>query len=620
MQIFLKSGDIILANIEELCMGCMRKIDDAEQCPHCGFKKDSEQPEMYLPIRTTIGGRYLVGAAIDHNGDGTSYMGWDLSTQIPVVVREYMPDSISIRSENRYDIIVKKGEEQTYINLMTEYIKLWSHLLDISRYSAMIDVYDIVEENNTVYAICEYVDGITLREFLLRTPTGYISWEKARSLFMPVLSTIGNLHAAGIVHRGISPVTLILDSNGKLRVTGFSIAEVRTVRSPLEPQLFPGYAAIEQYSMDDQQGPWTDVYAFAAVLYRALIGSDPIDAKSRITNDRLMIPGRFAEQIPAYVINGLINALQILPEIRTQTAEQCRAELSAAPSATVSLEDDELFNRNSYSHRNNSEDSDNGMTIIADESDFADTNENPNPTTFASISEEQNKEQLDLSTLYQPNENKKSKGSSVATQVLIGALGVLVAISLLLFVFTKVGIIDFNFNEETTQPSDIYEYVEVPNFAGRAYDTIKSSSEFTKHFVFSVTYDYSDTVEDGYIISQDIEPYSKVTSGTVIKVTVSKGIEQIELVNVEGMTYDEAVKLLTDIGFDVEKDTRVQENDGSHIANTVYKMSPSTTTGRTYDKGTKVILTVWDEEETTTAAPIYIPDITIVAEEEVTES
>ncbi len=84
------------------------------------------------------------------------------------------------------------------------------------------------------------------------------------------------------------------------------------------------------------------------------------------------------------------------------------------------------------------------------------------------------------------------------------------------------------------------------------------------------------------------------------------------------MTYDEAVKLLTDKGFDVEKDTRVQENDGSHIANTVYKMSPSTTTGRTYDKGTKVILTVWDEEETTTAAPIYIPEVTTVVTEEET--
>lgn len=614
----MKSGDIILANTEELCMGCMRIIGDIEQCPHCGFKKDSKQSEMYLPIRTTIGGRYLVGAAIDHNGDGTSYMGWDLSAQIPVVIREYMPDSISIRAENRYDIIVKKGEEQTYITLMTEYIRLWSHLLDISRYSAMIDVYDIVEENNTVYAIHEYVDGITLREFLLRTPTGYISWEKARSLFMPVLSTIGNLHAAGIVHRGISPVTLVLDSNGKLRVTGFSIAEARTVRSPLEPQLFPGYAAIEQYSMDDQQGPWTDVYAFAAVLYRALIGSDPIDAKSRITNDRLMIPGRFAEQIPAYVINGLINALQILPEARTQTVEQCRAELSAAPSATVSIEDDELFNQNSYSQRNDPIDSDNGMTIIAGEDDFPDANEKLNPTSFTSISEEQSSEQLDLSSLYQPTESKKNKGSSVATQVLIGAIGVLVAISLLLFVFTKVGIIDFNFGEETTQPSDVYDYVEVPNFEGRSYDTIKSSSEFTKHFVFSITYDYSDTVEDGYIISQDIAPYSKVTSGTVIKITVSKGIEQIQLVNVEGMTYDEAVKLLTDKGFDVEKDTRVQENDGSHIANTVYKMSPSTTTGRTYDKGTKVILTVWDEEETTTAAPIYIPEVTTVVTEEET--
>ena len=89
---------------------------------------------------------------------------------------------------------------------------------------------------------------------------------------------------------------------------------------------------MEQYAAPDaKQGPWTDIYSFAAVLYRALIGSTPIDAPSRVENDTLMIPAKFAEQLPAYVINSLINALQISPEDRTRTVEELRAELSASP-------------------------------------------------------------------------------------------------------------------------------------------------------------------------------------------------------------------------------------------------------------------------------------------------
>ena len=592
----------------------MRPLEGKDQCPSCGLSTDAVQANMYLPLKTVLGGRYLVGMVQDQNGDGASYMGWDLSAQIPVVIKEYFPDSISTRSKNKHDIIVQKGKEEIYINLMTEFIRLWSRLLDVSGSSAMIDVYDIVEENNTVYAVHEYVDGITLREFLLRTPTGYVSWDKARSLLMPVLSTLENLHATGIIHRGVSPVTLIFDSNGKLRLTGFCIAQARTLRSPLNAQLFPGYSAIEQYDSQNEQGPWTDVYAFAAVLYRTLIGSDPSDAKSRARNDRLMIPGRFAEQIPAFVINGLINALQIMPEGRTKTAERCRDELAAAPSVTVSIEDDGLFTKQQpYSGRGYDPDDDpaNSVTVIADEKDFTSAHGNSSYSEpFASADTEKSYANGEYS-------GNKKKGSSVFTQVLIGALGVLIAIALLVIVLIKMDIIKIASPiEETT--SQEYEYVEVPNFVGRSFETIKSTHEFTAHFVFAATYEYSDSVEEGYIISQDVIAYSTVKSGTVINVVVSKGIEQIELRNVEGMSYDEAVKLLSGIGFDVEMDTRKVENDGSHKANTVYKMSPSTTTGRTYDKGTKVVLTVWDEKvTTTTAAPIVIPDVTVI--EDVTE-
>ena len=599
-------------------MGCMRLLSEEDgQCPNCALNRNAVQAEAYLPLRTTLGGKYLVGMLKDHNGDGASYMGWDIASQSPVIIREYFPDSICARSDNSHDIIVQKGKEEIYLNLMTEFIRLWSHLLDISGSSAMIDVYDILEENNTVYAIHEYADGITLREFLLRTPTGYVSWDKARSLLMPVLSSLENLHAAGIIHRGISPVTLIFDSNGKLRLTGFSIAEARTMRSPLNSQLFPGYSAIEQYGMESQQGPWTDVYAFAAVLYRTLIGSDPIDSKSRVANDRLMIPGKFAEQLPAFVINGLINALQILPENRTKTAERCRDELSAAPNATVSLEDDTLFTRQpSYAGKKYeaADDIDDSVTVIADGESFRPAqNGGYGNESFAEAAEENRYPDGE----YAGNANRK-KGSSVVSQVLIGALGVLIAVALLLIVLVKLNIVHFSSPEgETTAVS--YEYVEVPNFEGRSFETIKNTPEFNAHFVFAATYEYSDKVEEGYIISQDVIAYSKVKNGTVVNLVISKGIEQIELTNVEGMSYDEAVKLLSGIGFEVEMDTRKMENDGTHNANTVYKMSPSTTTGKTYDKGTKIVLTVWAEKVTTTAAPIVIPDVTVI-EDEVTEA
>ncbi len=548
-----------MINTDELCMSCMREIGDVKQCPYCGFHADSPQITPYLPIRSTISNRYLVGKLIDYNGDGASYMGWDLSSKTAVVIREFMPDAIATRQQGKTELMPLPGKEELYNDCLQSFTELWRKLMRLTGLSALVEVFDIIEENNTAYAIEEYVDGITLREYLLRTPTGYISWEKARPLFMPVLSTLGNLHTSGIIHRGISPTTLMIAPDGKLRITGFSINRVRSAKSELNYQLYAGYAAIEQYGFDGQQGPWTDIYAFAAVLYRALIGSDPIDATSRVTNDRLMIPGKFAEQLPAYVINGLINALQIHPEDRTRNVEQCRAELSAAPSAAVQWDD-------------------NPTQVMPRE-----TSKTPN--SFLDPNQEKAYVQ----------EKKKSDGTGKTTAIIILSVVVIVAAIV-------IGVIAWSSTSggtESTTGADISAdesgYIDVPDLKGWLYADRQAA--YGSLFNFSLKYEFSEEFEEGQIIRQTPAPNTKVKKGETINVVVSKGPKSIKLINVVGLQYEEAKKKLEEIGFNVVKATEPVENDGSHAADTVYRMSPSNFEGE-YDKGDTVMLEVWGEIQT----------------------
>ena len=114
-------------------------------------------------------------------------------------------------------------------------------LIDKFNFNNEIKLIDIIEENNTAYAVTEHIESLSLREFLLRSKTGYLNWEKAKVLFMPVLSLLSNLHQSGIVHYGISPDTLLIGRDGKLRLSGFSIPEARFERTQIPAELFDGY-------------------------------------------------------------------------------------------------------------------------------------------------------------------------------------------------------------------------------------------------------------------------------------------------------------------------------------------------------------------------------------------
>ena len=152
-----------------------------------------------------------------------------------------------------------------------------------------------------------------------------------KTVVYSAMSSVRELHENGIIHRGLSPETMLVGKDGKMRLIGFCTADARTAHSSLTAQLFPGFAAIEQYGSVGKQGTWTDVYGFAAVLYRTLVGSPPPEATYRLENDDLSIPNKVAEELPENVIDALCCALQLLPNDRIDnnvaTMEELRALL-----------------------------------------------------------------------------------------------------------------------------------------------------------------------------------------------------------------------------------------------------------------------------------------------------
>ena len=224
-----------MPNTDNLCMSCMKPIGDAKQCPYCGYHADSPQLSPYLPIRSVVANRYLVGKVLEFNGDGVTYAGWDMTERIAVKVREFLPDAICSRENGETQVRVMQGCERAYTDCYQSFLELWRKLMRLMGLSALISVTDVVEDNGTAYAIYEYTDAVPLRKYLLSTSTGYIPWERARQMFMPALSALGTLHSAGIIHRGLSPQTILVTPDGKLKISGFSIWQARTARGDLNP-------------------------------------------------------------------------------------------------------------------------------------------------------------------------------------------------------------------------------------------------------------------------------------------------------------------------------------------------------------------------------------------------
>jgi serine/threonine-protein kinase len=511
-----------MAKLNDLCMNCMSDLHGKDVCPVCGFQKAKPQKKEALPYGTMLQNRYLIGRAKKLNGEGITYIGMDTALNIPAEIHEYFPMSLSERAEDGKAVHVLGGSEATFQENKVSFLNYSRALAHMRELSAIVLIYDIFEENNVAYTVSEWDDSISLRYFVKRSG-GNIGWNAARQLFMPVLSALSMLHADGISHFGISPDTLKIMKNGKMKLGSFSIAAVRQMDTDLPPDLVPGCAAVEQYIMGDTLTEATDVYGFAASMFFALTGILPPEAPRRRNDARLMIPNSIMRGLPPYVVSSLANALQVSPEKRTPTFERLRTELSAAPAITAAIEASQKF---SSVHS------------------------------------------------AQPDSEKKPAGKKKETP---GFVWVLSSCLVMLAVFTVIGYFWLNWFGNDSQPSDAHvasssmvssedssstvsmvqsesdaDKITVPNLVGQKYDDLKAaaaSGTGQQYQLLLSKPQFSDTIPEGFVASQDPKPGSKIAQGSAIVIVVSQGPAVRTLPAVEGLTLSQASAAVTSAGF-----------------------------------------------------------------------
>lgn len=323
--------------MRRLCMGCMEKYNDQLAfCPYCGrpFQCEPEQP-YYIAPGTVLHQRYIVGKVLGSGGFGITYIGWDYLLERKVAIKEYFPREYVTRMMNQPQVMVYPGERESwYREGLEKVLEEAKRLAQFEAVSGIVQIYDCFPENGTSYIVMEFLEGMTLKAYL--DQKGPMEEKQALQVVLQIAWAMEEVHAAGILHRDISPDNIYVlnpESPEKLKVKLLDFGAARYSATKEQRSLSviikPGYAPEEQYYRRGEQGPWTDVYALAATLYKMLTGITPENALERKVRDELQRPSKLGYSLSRSTEAALMNALQMSIRERTQSMEEFAHELTA---------------------------------------------------------------------------------------------------------------------------------------------------------------------------------------------------------------------------------------------------------------------------------------------------
>ncbi len=493
-----------------LCMNCFAgyRPEEGELCPVCGWDNGKAQVQGGLRYHTELASRYVIGRVKAINGEGVTYAALDRTTKRVVEIREFFPASLASRRAEDQSVVPLSGHEVEFERYLQDFIQLSKGISRLRELSVVTSVQDIFEENYTAYAVYEYIPALSLRRYV-ENAGGSLGWNETNRMFMPVLTALGLMNSLGISHLGVSPDTLRVTKSGQLFIAGFSIASIRQVGSPLAEELFPGCAAIEQYSEKAVCGEASDVYGLGASMLFALTGHLPQEAPKRLHDQRLMISKEVLKALPPFAVTAIANALQVKPNVRTASFERFKTELSAAPAIVNEVDQTEAIRR---------------LPPI-------------------DVDLPQNKGLPPAVWLI---------GSCVVTLVAL----VIVATMWLGDAGMSIGDIQKIFDSGSASE----EALVVPNLVNESYDEwVKKVGSDSYQFKLKVSDRiFSETVEEGNIISQSPFKGETIARGDTVLVTVSKGSPTRTLPSIKGISFADLQKLLIKNGF-----TPVQEEEAS---------------------------------------------------------
>lgn len=311
-------------NPDYLCPGCMAVLDEPElPCPLCGFDKHTYAPSpRSLRPFTKLNGKYLVGKVIGEGGFGITYIGFNMETDLPVAIKEYFPSELATRDTSQGNTItVFSGEAKNlYRDGLEKYLREARNLSMFNDLPGIVTVKDFFYENETAYIIMEYINGVTLKDYLTKVG-GRMKQNEVIKMMKPVLESMNKIHEVGIIHRDISPDNIMITKNKQIKLTDFGAARVFDTEDTksITVVLKRGYAPEEQYRAKGNQGPWTDVYALCATMYRMITGVTPQEALERIIEDNVETISKYDPSVWEETEIAIMKGLSLRAQDRYQT-------------------------------------------------------------------------------------------------------------------------------------------------------------------------------------------------------------------------------------------------------------------------------------------------------------
>lgn len=308
-----------------LCPHCKTQIEDKNinYCPRCGKSLlVGNPPSHYLPAGTILQGKYILERPIGSGGFGITYAGWDYQLKRKVAIKEFFPRQYAVRYWDGCSVAVTREQQRPrFQNGIRSFLEEARNVAALQDIKGVVNIINYFEANNTAYIVMEYLEGLTLKDYL-KDKGNRQDYEWCRQVILSVLYTLQEIHARGVLHRDIAPDNIFITRDGTIKLLDFGTAKHAFAMDDAKSELMlkVGYAPIEQYVRNSAQGPYTDLYAVAALFYRMLTGHTPPPADKRRENEHLVMPSQMGISLPKGAERAIKTCLEMYAMRRLQSA------------------------------------------------------------------------------------------------------------------------------------------------------------------------------------------------------------------------------------------------------------------------------------------------------------
>lgn len=292
---------------------------------------------------------YLIEGVLGQGSFGITYLATELATNIKVAIKEYYPREFAIRDTTLTVKASGSKDDRDNFKWGLERFRMESRVIALFQHPNIVGVKRFFNANGTAYLVMEYCDGIPLDEQL--KVVGSLSQKELIKLVNPILDALEIIHNSKYLHRDVKPGNIYIRNDGTPILLDFGAARQDLVSHSrsITSLATPGYAPYEQYSTNSNQGPSTDIYGFAATLYRVVTGKRPIDSPTRFMDDTLLKAQDVAAgKYDLEILKAIDSGLALKPNQRPASISEWRKMFGPNFLSKNSASQKNAFSQNEY--------------------------------------------------------------------------------------------------------------------------------------------------------------------------------------------------------------------------------------------------------------------------------